>query len=141
MKALLGIVAAYIGVSYFFPNLLSGAISMPNSVANNPQASGNTSPLDIKTLMLQKAQANPLATLTYDQWNYYFHQIRGVYARAFENTGLPSRDVFMTIDEFLQYANVNLSTGLSGISYTAVRTSYPKQLTNTGERLNIERVQ
>lgn len=144
MRSIIGFGALAAIAYYLFGDKLQ---QTANTVGQTALAAGNIGP-NVKQNMLNVSMRDNSSQLTYDQWNYYFNQVRGVFARAFENTGLPNRDVLMTIDEWFRFANVDQATGLGlagigGFNMVTPGTwggNWRKTIPNSGETLNIRRV-
>lgn len=148
MKTVIGSIAALIGLNYFFPNLFSSIMGIGSSIStsnsNLPTSiTGPTSSVNLRQALLQKSGLLPSGRLNFDQWNYYFQQVRGVYAQP---QGLVSGDLLLTVDEWMQLAQVSEATGLqSGMS--GIGMGVPSNIAlavrvipNSGERITKQRV-
>lgn len=129
VKILFGGVAVYF-LYKWYEQYQSGLVptgATPNSpvaatgqTTNSSQANVGLTPspvADIRTLMLvEKAKLSLGDMLTYDQWNYVYHQptVRGVYGPAWEDAVKDGRDrqMTMSVDEFL---GLGRAAGLRGI--------------------------
>ena len=123
-------------------NQFYGTIDIPDSIiSGSSEEAANQSTLDTKGLMAEViaeyVNNNSIPNwdgsgrMTYDQWDYFYHIVRGVHARDFE-AAFPNgdRELRMSMDEWF-FAQ---PSGFSGLSRGAIRGGGTSQFERARKR-------
>lgn len=120
--AALGVVG-FVAYEYFLKPAMYPAIPTPLASNVAPANGSNITTVNIGILqkLFNKVGGN-VQTFTYDQWNYYYNQITGTYAKSWENTVLNTngqpREKTMTAQDFLTVNAIDAMSGLSGMHFS-----------------------
>lgn len=110
-KVALGGVAAYLIYNYFF---VDGGIEQTAAGAG---ASTSATPpsVNIRSLLVNWANANGQTLYTFDEWRFGYNTIRGTYGPMWEEVhATHPREFEMSVDEYIALAST--AGGLSGLA-------------------------
>ena len=96
-------------------------------VQNNTGAYSGYSATDAGLLIGKLLTASGQLGQTYDQWNYYFHQVTGIYGANWEDTSLVSgdRNTIIDVKTFLKAQGMG---GISGLGFAIMPSYFERNL-------------